>query len=316
MSMLKLCAIALLSLPMSLFAQQNNYPNKPVKVIITFPPGGSIDVTSRIVFNKMTQLMGQEFILDNRGGASGSIGATVVAKSDPDGYTMMAHSASHIANAHVYNKLPYDTLGDFIGITPLAKQVAVLVVHPSMPVHTVKEFIDLAKQRPGQINFGSGGKGSMTLLTMELFKTMTGSDLVEIRYRGGGPANIAVISGETQAMISTIGSLATFLKNEQVRPLGVTAPQRVKGFEDIPALAETVAGYDFTAFVGAWFPAGTPKAIVDKANLAFKRAVADPVVASKLNGLTLEPMYMTPEAFAERLKKDYEKYGRLIQKLK
>lgn len=145
-------ALALLLSPLSLFAQDKDYPNRPIRVIVTFPPGGSIDVTSRIVFDKLTRQMGKEFVLDNRGGASGSIGAAVAAASDPDGYTLMTHSASHIVNAHIYKNLPYDTLKDFIGVTALAKQVAILVVHPSMPAKSVKELIDLAKKRPGEIN--------------------------------------------------------------------------------------------------------------------------------------------------------------------
>jgi len=294
-------------------AAAQGYPDKPVHVIVTFPPGGSIDVTSRLVFNKLAENMGQEFVLDNRGGASGSIGAALVAKSDPDGYTIMAHSASHIANAFVYKKLPYDTLGDFIGVTALTKQVAMLVVHPSLPVKTVKDFIDLAKRRPKQINFGTGGKGSMTLLAMALLADMGGLDLVEVPYRGGGPANIALISGETQAMTSTIGSVANFIKNKQVRALGVTSAKRVKPFPDIPAIAETVPGYELTAYVGAWVPAGTPRNIVDKLNSELKKVLHDPTVSKKLNDLTLEPMHMTPDAFASRLKADFGKYERLIK---
>ena len=303
--------VALLALPAVAFAQ--DYPNKPVHVVITFPPGGSIDVTSRIVFNKMSEQMGQEFVLDNRGGASGSIGAAIVAKSDADGYTIMAHSASHLANEFVYKNLPYDTLKDFIGITALARQVAMLAVHPSLPVKTVKEFIDLAKQRPKEINFGTGGRGSMTLLAMALLQDMGNFDLVEVPYRGGGPANIALISGETQAMTSTIGSLVTFIKNKQVRPIAVTSAKRVKPYPDVPAIAETIPGYEFTAYVGAWTPAGTPEAVVDTLNSAFKKALADRDVAEKLNALTLEPMHMTSAQFEQRLKTDLARYEKLIR---
>jgi tripartite-type tricarboxylate transporter receptor subunit TctC len=308
-----LLGFATLAVSPVLSAQGNDYPNKPVQVIITFPPGGSIDVTSRIVFNKMVEQMGQEFVLDNRGGASGSIGAAVVARSNPDGYTLMAHSATHIANAFVYDKLPYDTLGDFAGITALAKQVLMLVVHPSMPVKNVSDFIRLAKKRPRDINFGTGGKGSSTRLAMALLLNAASIKLVEVPYRGGGPANLALISGETQAMTSTIGSVATFLKNKQVRGLGVTSAKRVKPYPDIPAIGESVPGYEFSAWVGAFAPAGTPQPIIDKLNREMKKALSDPGVSAKLNALTLEPMHMAPAEFDRRLKEDYAKYDKLMK---
>jgi tripartite-type tricarboxylate transporter receptor subunit TctC len=177
-------AMSLLLFPMMVFAQA--YPDKPVQVVVSFPPGGSIDVTARIVFDKLGAKLGQEFVMDNRGGASGSIAAAYFARRPPDGYTIMAHSASHIANAHLYKGLSYDTLNDFIGVTTLAKQVGVLVVHPSLPVQTVRQFIDLAKRRPGEINYGSGGNGSFLHVAMALFEHMARTKMVHIPYRGGG----------------------------------------------------------------------------------------------------------------------------------
>ncbi len=311
MKWFKCSGIVLLLLPMVIFAQA--YPDKPVHVVVAFPPGGSIDVTARVVFEKMTARLGQEFVLDNRGGASGSIAAAYFAKTAPDGYTVMVHSASHIANAHLYKKLPYDTLNDFIGVTTLARQVGVLVVHPSLPVTSVKQFIALAKKRPGAINYGSGGNGSYLHVAMALLAYMTGTNMVHVPYRGGGAAAIALISGETQAEIATLGSVVSFIKAKQIRAIGVTSEQRVKQFPDIPTIAETVPGYEFTAWVGCFVPAGTPRNLVDKLNGELGKVLADPDVATKLNALTLEPMYMTPEEFARRLKSDYEKYGRLIK---
>ena len=304
-------AIALPLLPMAVFAQA--YPDKPVQVVVSFPPGGSIDITARIVFDKLGARLGQEFVIDNRGGASGSIAAAYFSKRAPDGYTIMAHSASHIVNAHLYKGLSYDTLNDFIGVTTLAKQVGVLVVHPSLPVTTVKQFIALAKRRPGEINYGSGGNGSFLHVAMALFEHMAGTRMVHIPYRGGGPASIALISGEIQAIFSTLGSVVSLLEAKQIRALGVTSEQRVKQFPDIPAIGETLRGFEFTAWVGCFVPAGTPRNIVDKLNSELKITLADPDIASALNRLTLEPMYMTPEAFAQRLRADYEKYGKLIR---
>jgi len=312
MKWLKWFAVALLVSPVVALAQA--YPSKPVRVIVTFPPGGSIDITARIVFDKMTELMGEQFVIENRGGASGSIGAAYVASSAPDGYTIMAHSASHIANAFVYPKLPYDTLNDFIGVTTLARQVGVLIVHPSMPVRSTKDFIALAKKRPGAINYGSGGNGSFLQVAMAMFITMTGTNMVHVPFRGGGPAAIALMSGEIQAIISTLGSVIPFIKAKQVRAIGVTSEERSKMLPDVPTLGETVAGYEFTAWVGCFVPAGTPRDIVDKLNRELKRALADPATAQNLTKLTLDPMYMTPDQFALRLKSDYDKYSKVIER--
>jgi tripartite-type tricarboxylate transporter receptor subunit TctC len=289
------------------------YPTKPIRVIIVFPPGGSNDVTGRIVFTKMNEIAKQNFVIENRGGAAGTIGAAVVAQTEGDGYTLMVQSATHIANAHLYKKLPYDTLGDFIGITALARQVGMLVVHPSLPAKSVKEFIALAKKRPGDIVYGSAGNGSYVHLTMALLTSMTGTKMTHVPYKGGGPVNIAIASGEVQAVIGTIASLVPNLKAKRVRPLGVTSEKRTTQFPDVPAIAETVPGYEFTAWVGCFAPKGTPRPIIDQLNGWLRKALADPGVASKLSAQTLDPMPMTPEQFAARLKSDYDKYGKVVK---
>jgi tripartite-type tricarboxylate transporter receptor subunit TctC len=292
------------------------YPSKPVQVIVVFPPGGSNDVVARIVFRKMDEIMNQQFVIDNRGGASGSIGAAIVAQSPPDGYTMMIQSTTHVANAYMYKgKLPYDTLGDFIGVTPLAKQVGVLVVHPSLPVKSIRQLIALAKKRPGEMNYGSAGLGSYVHLADAMFVSMTGTNIVHVPYRGGGPSAIALMSGETQMTIATIGSMITYIRSGRVRALGVTSKERTKQLPNVPAIGEVVPGYEFTAWVGAFVPKGTPKAIVDELNAALKKALADPEIVKQLTNKTLDPMYMTPEQFAERLQSDYVKYGKLMREV-
>lgn len=298
-------------LPLTAFGQA--YPAKAVRVIVVFPPGGSNDVVARIVFQKMTDQLGQQFVIDNRGGAAGTIGADVVAKSPPDGYTLMIQSATHIANAHLYKSLPYDTLGDFIGITTLARQVGMLVVHPSLPVKTTKEFIALAKKRPGEVVYGSAGNGSYLHLAMELLTSTTGTKLIHVPYKGGGPVNIAIASGEIQSVIATIASVIPNLKAERVRPIGVTSAKRTTQFPDVPALAEAVPGYDFTAWVACFLPAGTPKPVVDRLNAELKKALDHPDVAKNLSSQTLDPMHMSPEQFAQLLKSDYEKYGKIVK---
>jgi tripartite-type tricarboxylate transporter receptor subunit TctC len=305
---------ALLSAPFAAIAQA--YPTRPVRVIVVFPPGGSNDVVARIVFGKMNELMNQTFVIDNRGGGAGSLGASVVAQSPADGYTLMVHSTTHVANAHVFGKkLPYDTMRAFTGITPLARQVAIAVVHPSLPARSIKELIDLAKKRPGEIVFGSAGHGSYIHLTVQLLTSMTGTKMLHVPYKGGGPALAALVSGETQLQIGTIASVLTQMKAGRVRPLGVTSDKRTKQFPDVPAIAETVPGYEFTAWIGAFAPAGTPRPVIDRLNAELRRAVSDPEISAKLDSMTLDPMYMTPEQFATRLQSDYERYGKMLRDL-
>ena len=304
---------AALCLPATLLAQA--YPTKPVRVIVVFPPGGSNDVVARIVFHKVSELARQQFIIDNRGGAAGTIGAAVVAQSPSDGYTLMVQSTTHIANAHVYKKLPYDTLGDFIGVTTLARQVGMLAVHPSLPVKNGKEFVALAKKRPGEVVYGSAGSGSYVHLAGALFMNLSGTKLIHVPYKGGGPSTVALISGESQSTIATIGSLFTHLKANRVRPLGVTSDKRTTQFPNVPAIAEFIPGYDFTAWIGCFVPKGTPAPIVDSLNALLKKVLDDPGVAEKLSSQTLDPMHMTPAQFTQRLNSDYDKYGKLIREI-
>ncbi len=290
------------------------YPAKPVRVVIPWPPGGSNDITGRIVMQKMTENVGQQFIIDNRGGAGGTIGADMVAKSPPDGYVIMVHSTAHITNGQLYKKLPYDTLKDFTGVTTLAKMVGVLVVHPSMPVKSVKELLAVAKARPDQVIYGSSGNGSFVHMAMALLNSMSNTKMVHVPYKGGGPASIAIASGEIQAMIPTISSILTQIQAKRVRPLAVTSDSRVKALPDVPSMAEAgVPGYEFTSWVGAFVPANTPRPIVDRLNAEFKKALEHPDVVRKLSDQTLDPLYMTPEQFAARLKSDFDKHDKLVK---
>ncbi len=201
------------------------YPSKPVRVVIPWPPGGSNDVVGRIVMQKVAEYAGQQFIVDNRGGAAGSIGADVVAKAPPDGYTIMVHSTSHVGNAHLYKKLPYDTLKDFTGVALLAAQPGVLAVHPSLPVKTVKDFIALAKAKPGTINYSSSGNGSAPHLSMALLVSMTGINIVHVPYKGGAPQVTALVSGETQASLATVSTVLVHVQSGRLRALGVSSRQ-------------------------------------------------------------------------------------------
>lgn len=311
-SRLALCALASIAvLPFAAVAQ--NYPAKPIRMIIVWPPGGANDIAGRIVAQKMTENLGQQVIVDNRGGASGIVGSDVVAKGPADGYTFMVHSTTHVSNPHLYKKIPYDTLKDFTGISPLGRQVGMLVVHPSLPVKTVKEFIELGRKRPGELTYASSGSGSFVHLAMAQLNSMTKTKMVHVPYKGGGPAAVAISSGEVQAMTASVGSVIPHINSKRLRPVAVTSEDRIPQFKDVPAIAETVKGYEFTAWVGALAPAATPKPIVDRLNAEIQKALKDKGVAEKLSAQTLDPMFMTPEQFNARLKSDYDKYARLIK---
>ena len=294
-------------------ASAQTYPARTVRVIVPWPPGGANDVVARIVAQRMTEQLGQQVIVENRGGASGTIGSDLVAKGPADGYTLMVHSATHVANPHLYKKLPYDTLKDFTGVTALAVQVGMLVVHPSLPVKSVKEFVALGKAKPDQVVYGSSGSGSFVHLAMALLNSMSNTRMVHVPFKGGGPATIALASGEIQAMTATIGSLIPHIESKRVRPVGVTSAKRVSQFPNVPAISEGVPGYEFVAWIGAFVAAGTPRPIVDRLNAEFRKALEHPDTARILGAQTLDPLPMSPEQFAKLLKTDYDKYERLIK---
>jgi tripartite-type tricarboxylate transporter receptor subunit TctC len=295
-------------------ASAQTYPSKPIRVVIPWPPGGSNDIVGRIVVQPVSASLGQPLVIDNRGGAAGTIGSYAVAKAAPDGYTMLITSATHLANAHLYSKLPYDPLKDFVGVSPLGRQVGILAVHPSLPVNNVKEFINLAKSRPDEIVYGSAGNASFTHLMMVLFTSMTGTRMLHVPYKGGAPAGISIETGETKAMIATLGSFLPQLRGKRVRALAVTSSTRVEQFPDIPTIAESgVPGYEFTSWVGAFVPAGTPRNIVDRLNAEFKKANGDSDVRAKLIAAAHDSMYLSPDEFEQVLKADHAKYGKLIR---
>ncbi len=263
---------------------------------------------------KMSETMGKQFVVDNRGGASGIPGSDFVAKSPPDGYTIMVHSATHVSNPHLYGKVPYDTLKDFAAVAPLSVQVGMLVVHPALPAKSVKEFIALAKGKPGQLTYSSSGNGSFVHLSMAMFASMAGLKMTHVPYKGGGPAAISIASGETQAQMGTVGSVIQQVKQNRVRALAVTSDKRVDAFPDLPTIAEAgVPGYEFTAWIGTLAPAATPKPIVDRLNAEINKVLKTKDVADNLKSQTLEPMMMTPEQFAKRLKSDYDKYEKVVK---
>ncbi|MGZ5119935.1 MAG: Bug family tripartite tricarboxylate transporter substrate binding protein [Burkholderiales bacterium] len=297
-----------------LWSAAQTYPLKPVRVVIPWPPGGSNDVVGRIVMQKLGESMGYQFIIDNRPGAAGSIGADVVAKAPSDGYTIMIHSTTHVGNAHLYKKLPYDTLKDFTGVGLLSGQPGALTVHPSLPVKSVKEFIFLAKQTPGQILYSSSGNGSAPHLSMALFTSMTGIDLVHVPYKGGAPQVTALMAGEAQASLATISTVVNQIRGGKLKALGVSSAKPSQSLPGVPTIAQSgVPGYEMSPWIAVFAPAGTPKAIVDRLNAEINKALAQRDIQEKLVSQALDPWPTTPEEMNRQLKVDYEKYGKLIQ---
>jgi len=265
------------------------------------------------VLQKLSDAMGQQFVTDNRPGASGSIGADAVAKAAPDGYTLMVHSTTHVGNGHLYKKLPYDTLKDFTGIGLLSGQPGVLTVHPSLPVKSVREFIALAKARPAQVLYSSSGNGSAPHLSMALFISMAGIKLVHVPYKGGVPQVTALVAGEAQASLATISTVIAHIRSNRLRPLGVSSAKPSQTLPGVPTISQAgVPGYEMAPWIGVFAPAGLPKPLIERLNGEIRKALAMKDVQQKLESQALDPWPTTPEEMNEKLKADYDKYGKLI----
>ncbi len=288
------------------------YPAKPVRVITPWPAGGLTDVVGRLVFQKISENLGQQFLVDNRAGATGTIGADIVAKAPPDGHTLMVHSMAHVVNPFIYKSLPYDTLGDFVGIGMLVRQTGLLVVHPSLPVRSVKELVALARARPDQLFYATAGSGSFSHLAIALLGSMTGTRLVEVPYKGGGPATSALISGEAQLSALSPASVSSQLAAKRLRLLAVTSDTRLSAFPDTPTIAEAgVPGYEYAGWVGVFAPAAVPKSIVERMNTEIARAMESPDTRKRLD--EFEPWTTTPAQMAARIRQDFDKHAKLMK---
>jgi tripartite-type tricarboxylate transporter receptor subunit TctC len=305
---------ALLALAAPSAISQGGYPTKPVRVIVPFPPGGTNDIVARIVARDLGESTGQQFVIDNRGGASGVIGAEAVARSPADGYSIMVHSTTHLTNAFSYKKLPYDTFASFEPITLLAGQPCALVVHPSLPVKSAKDFIALAKSRPNQITYASNGEGGNLHVMMALLASMANIKMIHVPYKGGGPMATSLISGETQSAVATIGSVMVHIKSGRLRPVAVTSATRTKILPDVPPIAETgLPGYDMNPWIGAFAPVKTPKPVLDRLHAELTKVLKKPETAKVMAEQGVEPWPSSPQEFANRMKSDYEKYQKIFK---
>ena len=304
---------ALVALPVPVVAQ--GYPNRPVKLVVPFPPGGSLDMAGRLIAQKLTEMWGQSVVVENKPGAGGNIGADMVAKSPADGYTILLGALStHAVNPILYKTMPYDAAKDFAPITLIAVTPNVLVVNASSPVNNVKEFIAYARANPGKLAFGSGSNGSAGHLAGELFKVETGTDAVHVPFKGGAPATQALLAGDTQFMFDNLANAMAQLKGGRIKALAVTTAQRSKLAPDLPTMAEAgLPVFDISTWYGFFAPAGTPPAIVAKWNADVTKILNSPDVRAKFVADGAEPSPNTPEQFAQMIAAELAKYAKLVK---
>ncbi|MEO7727758.1 MAG: tripartite tricarboxylate transporter substrate binding protein [Burkholderiales bacterium] len=294
------------------FAQA--YPSKPIRNIVPFPAGGTSDILARALGQKLTEEWGQQVVVDNRAGAGANIGAEVAAKAAPDGYTLFMMSTAHTINPSLYSKLSYDPVKDFAPITMLVATSQVLVVHNSLPVKTVREFIAFAKKHPGELLYSSAGNGGQPHLSAELFRMMTGISYVHVPYKGAPPAMVDLLAGHVALTFATAPSAVPFVKAGQLRALGVSTAKRIAALPEVPTIAEAgVPGYEAAGWNGLVAPAGTPAAIIDKLNGAFVKILRMPAVASYLSGQGADPDPGTPAEFSAYIKAEIVKWAKVVK---
>ena len=309
-----IAAAALAAAVFAATAQPQDYPAKPIRVVVPFPPGGGTDLMARTVVQKLGESLGATVVIDNRGGAGGTIGTEAAAKSPPDGYTLLVVSGAHAINPSLYRKLPYDTVRDFAPVTMFTSGPGLLVVHPSVPARTVKEFIALAKSRPGQLNYASAGIGTPPHLAGELFKTMAGVDMVHVPYKGNGPAYTDLVGGHVSVMFPTIPTAIPHVRAGKLRALAVTTRQRTAVAPELPTISESgVPGFDVSSWYGLLAPAGTPAAVVTRLQREIAKVLRLPEVGEKLVAQGLDLVGNTPEEFAAILKSEIAKWAKVVK---
>ena len=302
------------ALSMATTAHAQNYPVKPIRYIVAFPAGGTTDILGRLIGQKLSESWGQPVIMDNRAGAAGSVGSEAAAKSPPDGYTLLGGTiSSHSINSSLYSKLAYHPLRDFAPITRIATVPNVLVVHPSLPVKTVREFTALAKARPGQLRFASSGSGTSQHLSGELFNLMTGVKMVHIPYKGGAFAMTDLIGGQIELSFENAPNCVPHVQSGRLRAIGVTTLTRAQALPDTPPIADAVPGFEVGSWQGLFVPAGVPPAIVSKLNTEVRRILALDDVRSRIVGLGAEVATNTPEQFVEFIKVEMTKWEKVVK---
>ncbi|QHI99863.1 tripartite tricarboxylate transporter substrate binding protein [Xylophilus rhododendri] len=292
----------------------DDYPNKPIKLIVPFPPGGSVDMVGRLVGQKLSEALGQPVLVDNRSGAGGNIGMDFVAKAPKDGYTLLVAPSGYAANQHLFAKLPFDPNKDLTPVIRVADQPAVLIVNPKLPVKNVKELIAYAKANPGKVNFGTSGVGGAQDVAARLFMSMTGTEMVNVAYRGGAPALADLLAGQIDLMFETSPTAVPYAKSGKLIPLAVTTEKRIASLPDVPTIAEAgIPGYHSITWIGMAAPGGTPPAIVAKLNAEMQKVLADPAVKKQIGEIALDIAGGSVEDFSKFLKKESADYAKFVK---
>lgn len=295
-------------------AVAQDFPGKPVRMIVPTSPGGGTDITARLIAPRLSEHIGQQVVVENRAGASTMIGMEHVARATPDGYTIAMGISSLTINPHLRSTMPYDVLRDFAPVSQVIKVPHLLVAHPSVPARSVKELIAFARQRPGQLNYAAGSVGSNAHMAMELLASRSGLRMVHVPYKGTGPALTDVLAGHLSLMMANILSALPHVRNGRLHAYGVTSAQRANVARDIPTLAEAgVAGYDVVQWFGLLAPAKTPRAVIDKLHTGTRHALQDPAIRQRLVSDGAEPIGSTPDEFAALIRADFERWGKLIR---
>jgi tripartite-type tricarboxylate transporter receptor subunit TctC len=289
------------------------YPTRPIRFVVGFPPGGTNDILARAIAPKLSENLGQQVVVDNRGGANTAIATDLVAHTPPDGYTLLLNAPGHATNPALI-KLNFDPMKDFEFVSLLAESQNLLVVHPSFPPRTIKELIAFSKKRPGEINYGSSGIGTTVHLSAELFQYMTGVKWVHIAYKGGGPGLVALLSGEVSLYFGNVPTVIRQAREGKLRAIAVTGAKRTPAAPDIPTVAESgVPGYEVTTFYGMSVPARTPRAIVERLHDAVVKSLAAPDLRERLQGLGAEPVGNTPGEYTAFMREEIAKWGKVIK---
>ncbi len=308
------CTLAMFAAVLAAPAFAQNYPVKPLRIVVPFPAGGTSDILARAAGQKLTEEWKQQVIIDNRPGAGANIGAEVAAKSPADGYHLFLISTIHCINPSLYAKLAYDPIRDFAPVTLIAETSQVLAVHPSLPVKSVKEFIAYAKARPGQLNYSSAGSGSQPHLTAEMFKAQTGINYVHVPYKGAPPAMIDLLAGQVALTFATAPSAVPHAKSGKIRALGVSTAKRITALPDVPTIAEGgVAGFEASGSNGVVVPAGTPVAIVERLNTTIVKIVNEPAMRKYLSEQGADPRTMTIAEYGAYLKSEVSKWAVVVK---
>jgi len=292
-----------------------NYPARTVRIVAPFPPGGSVDVVGRILATKLTENLGKQVIVDNRSGASGVIGTEIVAKAPPDGYTLLINTIPLVTNQFLMPRVPYDPLRDFEPISMVTSSPSLVTVHPSVPVRSIKQLIALARAKPGQLNYSAAGFGTNPHIAGELFNLLAGVDIVAVQFKGGGPADVAAISGEVAATFGNVSQEIGYVKAGRLRALAVTSTTRSSALPDLPTVAEAgVPGYEFLTWHGILAPKGTPRPIVNLLNEQLKKILTAPGEEKFWQERGLDVIASSPEEFGARLASEQKKWGDVIKK--